>query len=196
MLSKQKKEEYLRSFYDSGCNKPYIHKMVDRILSKFGGICDADYQDFYSVANVVFTEILETYDEEKNNNFVAFVNHCLKLRVMTYLDNRNAYKRKAQTEAISISSPIENDNGEEEITIADVIDDESADVERIVLGDILSDSTVKYLSGLSDKEKKIARLIMDGFSEGEICKELGITYKQYNWYLDDMRSYERIHCLL
>ena len=43
-----------------------FHGVVDRILSKFGGIYQKDKDDFYSLANEVLADACRNYDETKN----------------------------------------------------------------------------------------------------------------------------------
>ena len=45
-----------------GDNAKRIREVVDRILLKFGGIYQKDYDDFYSLANEVFVDVLKRYD--------------------------------------------------------------------------------------------------------------------------------------
>ena len=51
----------LNRYYENNAAK--LRKIVDKILRKFGGV--TDNQEFYSLANEVFLDVLRKYDPEK-----------------------------------------------------------------------------------------------------------------------------------
>lgn len=53
-------EKIINSYYENGARK--LHHMVNGILSKLGRVYNKDLDDFYSLANEVFTMVLGTYD--------------------------------------------------------------------------------------------------------------------------------------
>ena len=54
-------EEILMAYYADNAKK--LRKMVDKILSRFGGLSDKDRDDFYSLANEVFVEAMRRCDD-------------------------------------------------------------------------------------------------------------------------------------
>lgn len=54
---------------------------IPAILLKFGGIPDKDMDDFYSLANEVFVEVMKRYDSSQS--FEAFLYSCLSKRIKT-----------------------------------------------------------------------------------------------------------------
>lgn len=54
-------EKILILYYANNANK--LHGVVDKILSKFGGLSDKDLDDFYSLANEVFVDVMRRYDD-------------------------------------------------------------------------------------------------------------------------------------
>jgi len=53
-------DRILMAYYADNARK--LHKIVDSILLKFGGISDKDLDDFYSLANEVFVDVMRRYD--------------------------------------------------------------------------------------------------------------------------------------
>lgn len=53
--------DILDSYYADNAKK--LHKVVDKIVLKFGGLSNKDLDDFYSLANEVFTDIMKKYDD-------------------------------------------------------------------------------------------------------------------------------------
>ena len=56
-------------------NAKKLHKAVDKILFKFGGLSDKDKDDFYSLANEVFVDVMRRYDNAQS--FDGFLYSCL-----------------------------------------------------------------------------------------------------------------------
>ena len=110
-------EQILADYYNDNGEK--LHKVVDRILRKFGGISDKDRDDFYSLANEVFTDALKRYD--RSQSFDVFLYACLSNRIKSEMTRRNREKRKVKRCIISIDTPVGDD---EDSTLKDVIADE------------------------------------------------------------------------
>lgn len=53
-------EQFLNAYYENNARK--LHRTVDRILLKFGGLSNKDMDDFYSLANEIFVDVLKRYD--------------------------------------------------------------------------------------------------------------------------------------
>ena len=55
-------EEILTAYYENNAIK--LRRLVDQILKRFGKI--PDREDFYSLANEVFAEVLKEYDASRS----------------------------------------------------------------------------------------------------------------------------------
>ena len=62
-------EQILITYYADNAKK--LHKLVDRILLKFGGLSYKDLDDFYSLSNEVFVDVMTRYDDSQS--FDAFL---------------------------------------------------------------------------------------------------------------------------
>ena len=62
--------------------------------------------DFYSLANEVFVDVMARYDDSQS--FDAFLYSCLLNKVKTEMTRRNCEKRKADRMSISIDTPLNN----------------------------------------------------------------------------------------
>lgn len=82
--------DILNTYYADNAKK--LHKTVDRILCKFGGLSDKDTDDFYSLANEVFADVMKRYDYKQS--FDGFLYSCLSNKIMTEITKRNREKRK------------------------------------------------------------------------------------------------------
>lgn len=183
-------DEILESYYGKGAYR--LHRAVDKILVKFGGISQKDADDFYSLANEVFVDVLRRYDG--GQDFHVFLYFCLANRIKSEMTRRNREKRTIDREALSIDTPI----GEGDDIIADLIPS-GFDLEREVelrSGEQWSERAEKYLSGLSELQKRILTLKMEGMPKNRIIKELGLSASVYDRNLEQIRSIDRTKILL
>lgn len=183
-------EQILNAYYVDNAKK--LHKMVDKILLNFGGLSDKDMDDFYSLANEVFVDVIGRYDDSQS--FDGFLYSCLFNRIKTEMTKRNRQKRKADRMSISIDTPI---GDEEEYTIGDMIaDDFSIEKELFEKNEGgYSKRMLEYLDRLSSLQKEILRLNAAGYFPNEIREELHISEKQYADCCAAIHSYRNVSVL-
>lgn len=182
-------EKFINMYYENNAKK--LHKIVDKILRKFGGISGKDIDDFYSLANEVFVDVLKRYDNSQS--FDGFLYSCLSNKIKTEMTRRNRQKRQADRITISIDTPI----GDDSYTLADVIADKE-DVEDNFFKEREeghSEEMCNYLSKLSELQKEVLRLISIGFSPSEIFEELHINQKMYKDCYNAIHAYRNISLL-
>lgn len=183
-------DQILVTYYSNNAKK--LHNVVDKILFKFGGISDKDMDDFYSLANEVFVDVMRRYDNSQT--FDGFLYSCLLNKIKTEITRRNREKRKADRMSISIDAPIGDD---ENSTIGDMIaSDFSIEKEVFEEGEEgYSRRMLLYLNRLSNLQKEILRLNISGYLPGEIREELHISEKEYADCYSAIRSYKNTKCL-
>lgn len=183
-------EQILIAYYTNNAKK--LHKVVDKILLKFGGLSDKDLDDFYSLANEVFVDVMRRYDDSKS--FDGFLYSCLFNKIKTEITRRNREKRKADRMSISIDTPIGDD---ENSTIGDMIAADFSIEKEIFEKDEegYSKKMLLYLNRLSYLQKEVLRLNIAGYLPGEIREELHINEKQYADCYAAIHSYRNVSVL-
>lgn len=183
-------EKILITYYSDNAKK--LHKIVDKILLKFGGLSGKDLDDFYSLANEVFVNVMQRYDNSQS--FDAFLYSCLLNKIKTEMTRRNREKRKADRMSISIDTPI---GDSENSTIGDMIASEFSIDKELFDGyeDGYSSRMLTYLSRLSNLQKEILRLDIAGYLPEEIREELHISEKQYADCYAAIHSYRNVSVL-
>lgn len=180
----------LLTYYANNAKK--LHKMVDKILLKFGGFSNKDLDDFYSLANEVFVDVMKRYDSSQS--FDAFLYSCLLNKIKTEMTRRNREKRKADRMSVSIDTPIGDD---ENSTIGDIIPDSST-IEKELFEENeegYSQKMLIYLSRLSNLQKEILKLNIAGYLPNEIREELHISEKEYADCYATIHSYRNVSVL-
>lgn len=182
------KQQILEEYASNGMTK--LRKVAYPLFIKFGGISEKDHDDFYSKANMELWKATEVFDDSKGVPFEAYLLSCLKRKFMTEMTGLNREKRKADRLASSLDTPIGEDDG---MTLGDTLASDYS-VENVVLNKVCTlkdENTQNYLNSLSPKQRQIAELIMNEYEPCEIMERLGLTDKQYNDYLKDMRTFEK-----
>ena len=181
-------DKMLITYYANNAKK--LHKVVDKILLKFGGLSDKDLDDFYSLANEVFVDVMRRYDGSQS--FDGFLYSCLLNKIKTEMTRRNREKRKADRMSISIDTPIGDD---ENSTIGDMIADNFT-IEKELFErnerEKWKKEVKEYLNSLSPLQRRIAFLLSDNNTPDEICEELHITIKHFENSMKRILSDERI----
>ena len=183
-------DQILMTYYSNNAKK--LHNTVDKILLKFGGLSNKDLDDFYSLANEVFVDVLSRYDGSQS--FDGFLYFCLSNKIKTEITRRNREKRKADRMSISIDTPIGDD---ENTTIGDMIADDIT-VERVIFDkneEGYSKKILLYLNRLSNLQKEVLRLNIAGYLPEEIREELHISEKEYSDCYAAIHSYRNVSVL-
>lgn len=181
----------LDAYYADNARK--LHRVVDRILSKFGGLAYKDKGDFYSLANEVFVNVIQRYDPEQS--FDGFLYSCLSNKIMSEITKRNREKRKA--DRLSISVNVINDKGED-YSLLDCIAsdfDTFEEASRHQENGKYQDKVQCYISKLSNQQVNILNLLIDGYKPFEIRRILELSKKEYADNMQIMRSYENVKVL-
>lgn len=182
--------ELLEAYYADNAKK--LHKTVDRILLKFGGLSEKDRDDFYSLANEVFVDVMRRYDETQP--FEGFLYSCLSNKIMSEITRRNREKRRADRMCTSLDATDEN----EECSLLDFIPSDFDTFDEAVReqkNGQYCDKVQQYISRLSNRQVSILNLLVDGYQSNEIRQILEISPKEYYDSMQAMRSYENVKIL-
>lgn len=177
------KNKILESYYGNDAKK--LHRMVDKILMPFGGISGKDKDDFYSIANETFCDVLNRWDEVRA--FDALLYTSIERKVRTEMTRRHRQKRAGEIGILSLDAPV----GDEGFTLGETLIAKD-EVEK-VLG--YSEKMLTYLSRLSKTQKDILKLIVAGYEPGEIKIVLHINDKQYTDAYDAIHAYRNVSVL-
>ena len=183
-------EQILKPYYADNARK--LHRMVDRILFKFGGLYGKDLDDFYSLANEVFADVLRRYDGIQPFDGLLYVS--LSNKIKSEMTKRNTQKRKADRLAVSLDAPVGDESGH---CLGDLLAG-SYDLESELFGEVsaVTKKLEQYLAMLSKRQKEVLNLLSCCYEAAEIQKALHMTERQYRDELEVIRSYEKVRILL
>lgn len=180
-------ETIINSYYENNAKK--LRNMVDKILFKLKFV-DVDNEDFYSLANEIFVDVLKRYDNQQD--FDGFIYSCLVNKFKTEMTRRNRQKRQADRMSLSWEEKV--GNNEETLTIGDIVADDKT-IESEVFKEERDEwrrEVKEYLKKLSPLQRQIAFLLSDNNTPDEICEELHITMKHFENSVKRIFADERI----
>lgn len=185
-------EKILNEYYANNAQK--LRTVVDKILFKLK-FHDVDNEDFYSLANEIFVDVLKRYDTKQDFN--GFLYSCLSNKFKTEMTRRNRQKRQADRMALSLDTPIGDEDGGGS-TLGDMIAS-NINIEKEILGDdsdiIMDEKIERYLKSLSKIQRKIIEMKMQNVEVQHIKEELGLTDSQYSSHMEEVVQYEHIRLL-
>ena len=183
-------DSIVNSYYANNANK--LRKMVDKILIKLK-FHDVDNEDFYSLANEIFVDVLRRYDGKQD--FDGFLYSCLMNKFKTEMTRRCRQKRQADRMALSLDEKVGSD--EDGMTVGDTVADK-----KTIEGEIFKEEreewrkeVKEYLKRLSPLQRQIAFLLSYENTPQEICEELHITMKHFENSLKRILADERLRPL-
>ena len=173
-----------------------LKRMSRSIFMQFNEpLTNADYDDFYSVANLLLWQAYNSYDPDMGVKFEGFLHSCLSKKFKTELEYRHRQKRILNQFAVSLDAASEND---EEYSLMDCVASDFDTFEEVVRRqekDQFQDKVQTYVSRLSKQQIRILNMLMDGYKSGEIRQILKISSTEYTENLRIMRSYENVKIL-
>lgn len=181
--------------------KPYcendmrqLKRMSQSIFMRFNEpISNADYDEFYSIANMTLWQAYNSYNPDMGIKFEGFLRTCLQRKFKTELTHRHRHKRILNQFTISLDA-----ENEEQCNLSDTIPSDFDTFDEAVKGqekEQFQDKTQVYISMLSKLQVKILNLLMEGYNPNEIRQTLKISSTEYAENLRIMRSYENVKVL-
>lgn len=135
-----------------------------------------DREDLKQIGMLALLDTIEAFQEEYSNSFSTFFTHCLSAKYMTLLRNATRKKHQVLNSAVSIDQPIKE---QEHLYLKDVIEDPQKNPAEILLVKEQNEHLYNTMNTyLSDFEKDIISLKLEGYSYQEIAEKLGCNTKQ------------------
>lgn len=194
------KEKYTEKLDEYYCNNgSKLYSLVKQIVySQYGYVNNIG--DFYSMANVVFAEIVVN-DKWRGGNFDILIYKALTCRYLDYWKTEYRQKRRNRIIVDGREVPVADLDlygwaGEHKgLLLYEVIESDS-DLETEVINSIEGEMCpllVEYLDSLTDIQRQMVDLMMDGLSKKSIMETLHLDKNQYRWNSEKIVSCNDIH---
>ena len=178
-------------------NEMWLLKKISKsIFLRFNEpLTGADYDDFFSIANITLWQAYNSYDPDMGIDFDVFLRTCLKKKFSTEIRNRHREKRIVNQFSVSLDSS--NEKGEE-YSLLDFIPSDFDTFEEVIErqeNEPYQDKVQQYLSRLSNQQVNILNLLIGGYKPNEILQILELSSREYADNMQIIRSYENIRIL-
>lgn len=173
-----------------------LKKVSRSIFMKFNeSLTKADYDDFYSLANLTLWQAYNSYDPDMGVCFDGFLHTCLQKKFKSELTKRHRYKRILNQFATSLDAENKDDDKGSLMEFIPSDFDTFEEVLKKQEKEQYQDKIQQYLSKLSNQQINTLNLLMDGYESHEIRQILNISEWQYTNNMQNIRSYENIKIL-
>lgn len=173
-----------------------LKRLSQSIFMKFNEpLSKADYDDFYSIANLTLWQCFNSFDSAMGVNFEGYLYSCLQKKFKTELTRRHRQKRALDNFNVSLDT---TNNNDEEYSLLDILPSDFDTFEEVIKkqnNEQFEDRVQQYISRLSIQQVNILNLLMDGYKPMEIRERLQISTKEYTENLQIMRMYENVKYL-
>lgn len=173
-----------------------LKRLSQSIFMKFNEpLSKADYDDFYSIANLTLWQCYNSFNSAMGVNFEGYLYSCLQKKFKTELTRRHRQKRALDNFNVSLDT---TNNNDEEYSLLDILPSDFDTFEEVIKkqdNEQFEDRVQQYISRLSIQQVNILNLLMDGYKPMEIRERLQISTKEYTENLQIMRMYENVKYL-
>ncbi len=148
-----------------------IHKYLS-ISKKFG----IDYNDLYQEADVGFSDALVRFRSDKNMALSSFITLCVDRRLQIFIRRFTTTKNKIMNETLSLEHTYEKTSS----PLAELISDNNQHnpLDNMVKEEDLKELVDNIYQALSDSEKEVYQLMINGLKYDEIAMILNKNLKQ------------------
>lgn len=126
-------------------------------------IYGGDTDDLYQISLIAFNDAIIKFDFSKNKDFLKFAKICVHNKIIDAIKESNRKKHSPLNNALDIDN----------VSPVNYVDPEKEFIIREQLNDIYSAIDIK----LSDYEKEVLTLYIDGLSNKEIASRMQTTQK-------------------
>jgi len=153
--------------------EPLIKNVIN---SKCSGIIGIDYEDALQEGRVGFLNAIKNFNENLNISFTTFAKRVVENSILSYIRNITS-----KTNSLNVFGVPLNNQGEiEEIgeeKIVPIASPAPSPEEEFISSENIEKQLLEFKESLSEFEKTILDLKLEGYSYGEIASQLSKTKK-------------------
>ena len=162
--------------------------IIDIIVKKYSlnaKNLGVEYKDLYGESLLGFTDAINNYDANRETSLKTFISMCVNSRLQKVILHAKTKKNMINKEAFSLEHTYEDGATLEEI----LSDNEKNDPLRSMVDEESTNETIESIKNeLSELEKQVFDLLINGFNYLEIAKILDKTPKQIDNSIQRMKS--------
>ncbi len=165
--------------------QPLITSVATRVYNQAKGQIGIELSDLIQEGMVGLSFAIHNFDENNGTLFYTYAKTCIERKILSAIIGAQRLKHKILNESVSLST--EEDNSPS--GISGILSDNSMNPERLLI-DNEAEEELQFLiyQELSDQERQILELRVNGFTYIEISKLLGINKKKVDNVVQRIRT--------
>lgn len=149
-------------------------------------IVGGEMEDIVQEGMIGLYKAIKRYDDKKNASFKTFAITCIKHQIQTAIKRANTKKNAPLSNSVSLQSFSENSDDDDFLPV-NLIFQVSPD-EKIINKERYKNLLEEIRKMLSEKEMKVLRLYLKGYTYKEIGKILKMPYKSIDNSLSRIKT--------
>lgn len=150
-------------------------RLVYKIVNKFSPPEGSTYEDLVQVGRIGLLNAIRNYDTSYGTTFITFAYQCIRAELIKYIRPYLAVKRTGGV--VSLDLPVPDT---ENLCIEDILA-ASVNVEEEVIANDL-------LYRLTEKQPEIVKMRLEGYSQPEIARKVGLSQAEISRKLKKLRK--------
>lgn len=200
-MTELQKEQVITLYCENEMKR--LKELCNPLIYRKGiGQTDMDYDDLCSLAMSTLLESVERFDESKGCRFQTFLINNINRSFHDWTRDRRRLRRcnarRDENGRLEFIPDCSMDVSYEDGGCVYEKIDSGFRVENEVsseLGLFVDERVEAFLGGLGGTKRRIVELLMDGYSPGEVRKELGISDRKYRELFRQIKSFDNIRTL-
>lgn len=171
-LIEEENEDAKELFYEK--YKPLVEMKAKKLYSKIQN-AGYDLSDLIQEGMIGLSKAIKDYEEDKNAKFYTFANVCIERQMLSFIRDVNRNKHQVLNKSISIDASNEATG----LTLLDLLNNDSSlnPEDEFILMEEQEELKEKIHKILTDKERDVFDLRLEGFTYQEIAMLLNTTVK-------------------
>lgn len=144
-----------------------------------------EYEELKQEALVGFSDALVSFNQDKDASLRTFITLCVERRLNNYIKKMETFKEKVNKETISLDQEIDEDKH----SLYEIYGGNEKNPESTMIENEEIDAIFKTISKrLSNQEKEVLKLLIDGYKSEDIATKLNIPIKSVYNYVSRLRN--------
>lgn len=167
--------------------KPFVNQKLQRYndyFYKYG----IDIEDLRQEIYLSLIYAVNNFDENSDASFYTYLNVLIEHKISNFWREQFSAKNSILLNSISLASSV-NDN----LTVADILADNSAGIEDIIIEENILREVYNFCYDLSIEDAFVFELYLNGYSRQSISFLLNLSYKRTSYLIckikDKLKKY-------
>lgn len=163
--------------------------MIRKVISGLNYVCESsdEFKEMLHLLNLELYQAAFSYRDDGKCSFGVYVNKCFEIGIKKYIRHCRSKECYQLTTALRLDEKVKEDGN---IYVVDAIPNKNYEYDgQKICKWYYEGNILDYLSiHLKDIELKVAKKMIEGYTQAEISYELRISYKQVHYIRNKIKN--------